>query len=165
MKNVIAMSRNCGLMFACMFLFALAATAQSEPKGVKPDQLTYKNMPDLPQCLTVGIAEGDPMSGPSTVVLKFAPKCDATMHWHTPNERLVMVKGNGMLQMPGEDPKPATVGAFNNQPSKHPHRFMCGAGGECLLYLISDAKFDVHWVDDSGKEISLAEAQKSAGKK
>ncbi len=104
------------------------------------------------------------MTGPSTVVHKFAAKCDSTMHWHSPNEQLVMVKGSGMFQLQGQSPKPVTVGGYNAQPSKHNHRFMCGAGGECLLYLFSDAKFDIHYVDDSGKEISLEQAKKSATK-
>ncbi len=163
MKNFTGVSRAFGL--ACCCVFPLAAAAQSDhPEAIKPDQLTYENMPELPKCLTVGVAQGDPMTGPSTVVLKFAAKCDSTMHWHSPNEQLVMVKGSGMFQLQGESPKPVTVGGYNAQPSKHNHRFMCGTGGECLLYLFSDAKFDIHYVDDSGKEISLEQAEKSATK-
>lgn len=153
-----------GLMLMLAAVTGVAVAQSSAPKSTKPDQLTYRHLPNLTQCLTVGVAEGDPMTGPSTVVLKFAPGCDSLMHWHTPNEQLVMVKGQGMLQMPGQAPKPATVGAYNWQPSKHPHRFICGSGGECLLYLISSGKFDIHYVDSSGHEISLAQAEKMHGK-
>lgn len=155
------------LFAICSAACALTVTVAGQtahPAAVNPDKLDYKNMPNLPQCLTVGVAHGDPTTGPSTVVLKFAASCDATMHWHTPNEQLVMIKGSGRLQVQGQAPTPATVGAYNFQPSKHPHRFACGPAGECLLYLISDAKFDVHWIDAAGKEITLEEAQKSAGK-
>jgi hypothetical protein len=34
-----------------------------------------------------------------------------------------------------------------------------------VLSIVSDAKFHIHCIDASGKEISLEEAQKRAGKK
>jgi hypothetical protein len=53
--------------------------------------------------------------------------------------------------------RPATVQA--------PARSTCDAGGERVLSIVSDAKFHIHCIDASGKEISLEEAQKRAGKK
>ncbi len=163
MKNLIGAVYVFGAAVCCaVSTGAIAAELSGNPIATKASQLDYKNMPDLPKCLTVGVAAGDPMTGPSTVVLKFAAGCDSTMHWHTPNEQLVMIKGMGKLEMKGEAPKPATVGAYNFQPSKHPHRFMCGSGGECLLYLSSDGKFDIHYVDRAGNEIPLTQAEKMA---
>jgi hypothetical protein len=75
-----------------------------------------------------------------------------------------MIKGSGVLQSQGGAPKPVAAGAYAMQPARHPHRFSCEADGECVLYLISDGKFDIHYLDDSGKEISLEEAQKQATK-
>jgi quercetin dioxygenase-like cupin family protein len=141
-----------------------ASAGQTQPKFASPDELTYKNFPGVPECLAVGVVSGDPASGPSTVLLKFAPKCDTAMHWHSANEQLVIVKGNGTMQVEGEAARPVVAGGYVMQPSKHPHRFICDASNGCLIYAVSDAKFDMHYVDDSGKEISLDEAQKRANK-
>lgn len=162
MRTLLVITSTAFMTACCVVSTATAAELSNYPIAAKASQLDYKNMPNLPKCLTVGVAAGDPMSGPSTVVLKFAAGCDSTMHWHTPNEQLVMIKGTGKLEMSGESPKPAAVGAYNFQPSKHSHRFICGASGECLLYLASDAKFDIHYVDKAGNEITLAQAEKMA---
>ncbi len=44
-------------------------------------------------------------------------------------------------------------------PSHHTHKFSCRAG--CVLYVHSDAPFDIHYVDAQGKEITPEEATKA----
>ena len=44
-------------------------------------------------------------------------------------------------------------------PSRHPHKFSAISAVE--LFLISDAKFDIHYVDAGGEEISAEAALKS----
>jgi hypothetical protein len=46
-------------------------------------------------------------------------------------------------------------------PSKHVHQFRCTT--QCLLYIFSDAAFDIHYIDGDGKEISPDEALKKVG--
>jgi hypothetical protein len=47
-------------------------------------------------------------------------------------------------------------------PSKHVHRFTCTQA--CTLYVYSDAAFDIHYVDDQGKEIPSEEALKKVNR-
>jgi len=42
------------------------------------------------------------------------------------------------------------------------HRATCQGSAACLVFLTSDAAFDIHWVDAEGKEISLEQAIKAA---
>jgi hypothetical protein len=53
-------------------------------------------------------------------------------------------------------------GDYVRMPSKNVHQFTCVS--TCSLFIVSDAAFDVHYVDTDGKEISLDEALKSKAK-
>jgi hypothetical protein len=46
-------------------------------------------------------------------------------------------------------------------PAKHVHRFHCTGTSGCEFYVYSDGVFDMHYVDDKGKEITTDEALKS----
>ncbi len=46
-------------------------------------------------------------------------------------------------------------------PSRHVHQFGCAK--KCMLYVFSDAAFDMHYLDAAGKEISPGEALKKVG--
>lgn len=147
-----------------MLVLALAGRATGqEAKLQNMADLKFGPVPDAPKCFSMAVAEGDPSKGPSTFVLRGTPGCNAPMHYHTPTERVVMVSGTAYLQMKGESGAHLLkAGAYAVAPSKHPHHLTCTTG--CQLYLFSDAAFDIHWVDEQGKEISLAEAEKASKK-
>ncbi len=151
-----------GLVSGIALTFAFDAAGQTDHSKVMiPDQLTYQAMEGLPACMTSATIQGDPAAGAATLVLKFAPGCNIPMHWHSANEQIVLIKGNGMAQMKGETSQPVSVSEYRMLPAKEPHRFACGAGDECLLYLFTDGKFDIHWVDAQGAEIPLDQAEKA----
>ena len=152
------------LLFVLALLgFATAVAGAQETQVSNLAQMKFTPLPGAPSCFTMAVVEGDPGKGPSTFVLRGTPGCDAPMHYHTPNERVVLATGSAYLQMQGDSKvtllKP---GAFVLAPSKHPHHLTCTGG--CQLYLFSDAAFDIHWVNPDGKEISLAEAVKASKK-
>ena len=61
---------------------------------------------------------------------------------------------SGVARLETKDGKPLTLraGGFALMPSRHVHRFRCTSS--CVLYVYSDAAFDIHYVDGNGKEIS-----------
>jgi Cupin domain len=81
------------------------------------------------------------------------------LHFHTPTEQVVMVSGTARIEMKGDPPRIIKVGAFAFTPSRHPHHFTCMSA--CQFYVISDGAFDIHYIDDGGKEIPLEQAVKS----
>ncbi len=157
--------KRCSGFLAVLGMMALAAmlAGAQEAKLASLSQMKFTPVPGAPKCFSMSVVEGDPGKGASTFVLRGTPGCDAPMHYHTPNERVVLVTGSGYLQMQGDSQvtllKP---GAFALAPSKHPHHLTCT--GACQLYLFSDGPFDIHWVNADGKEISLAEAEKASKK-
>jgi quercetin dioxygenase-like cupin family protein len=111
---------------------------------------------NAPDCFTISVERG------SVILAKFAPGCVAPFHWHTPSETVMIVSGALEIQMKGDKPLVAHRGDFAYMPPKHVHRATCTGAAPCLVFLTSDAAFDIHWVDADGKEIALEAALKSA---
>jgi quercetin dioxygenase-like cupin family protein len=121
----------------------------------------FGTIPDAPECFTVAVERGDPTKGPSVILAKFAPGCVAPFHWHTPSETAMLVSGSLQTQMKGDSTFVAHHGDFLYLPSHHVHRATCISSTPCMVFLSSDAAFDVHWVDAAGNEIPLETAMKS----
>lgn len=137
--------------------------AQEEKSIVAPlAGAKFGPIPNAPECFTVAVEKGDPGTGPSVVLAKFTPGCIAPFHWHTPSETAMLASGSLELQMKGDKAMVAHHGDFVFLPPHHVHRATCLGSAPCLVFLTSDAAFDVHWVDAEGKEIPLAEAVKNA---
>jgi len=123
----------------------------------------FVNLPGLPTCLKVAVQRGDPSKGSAALMLKFAPGCTVPWHWHTAGEQLLLVSGTGTAEM--KDGKPAAMhpGDYAYLPAKNVHQFKSATA--VLMLNIPDDAFDIHYVDNSGKEISPDEALKTAPKK
>jgi quercetin dioxygenase-like cupin family protein len=118
-------------------------------------------VPNTPECFTVAVDRGDPSQGPSVLLAKFAPGCVAPFHWHTPSETAMIVSGSLEVQMKDDKAFVARHGDFAYLPGHHVHRAKCIGSSPCLVFLTSDAAFDIHWVDASGQEIPLETALKN----
>lgn len=118
-------------------------------------------IPNAPECFTVAVERGDPTKGPSVILARFAPGCVAPFHWHSPSETVMVVSGSLQATMKGEKPFVAHDGDFLYMPPKHVHRATCLSSAPCIVFLASDAAFDIHWVDDAGQEIPLETALKN----
>lgn len=125
-------------------------------------EMKFVMIPGMPTCSTGSVQSGDPAKGPSIILAKVAAGCSIPWHWHTPNENLMMVSGVARLEM--KDGKPLTLraGGFALMPSRHVHQFRCT--NSCVLYVYSDAAFDIHYVDGQGKEIPPDDALKAVKK-
>jgi mannose-6-phosphate isomerase-like protein (cupin superfamily) len=126
---------------------------------VDPATAKYIAIPDMPPCVTAAILRGDPRSGPAWVLLKLTAGCRVPSHWHTANEDLVVISGQGTIAMDAGPPLRFVPGALAALPSHHVHHASCTR--TCLLFSIADAAFDIHYVDASGNEISAAQALKA----
>jgi quercetin dioxygenase-like cupin family protein len=132
-------------------LFPQLNDAQS---GKAANSAEFAPSPSLPPCVVRAIQDGDPKTGPSIIRLRFKQGCVIPWHWHTANERLIVL--NGTLKSEVKDGSPATLrqGDFFRLPSKHIHQVTAITAVE--LFNISDAPVDIHYVDAQGKEIPLA---------
>jgi len=157
--------RGVFLMLLAVFAGGVGASTRvraqesSEAAVVKnPAPTDFVKIPGAPDCITAAVQRGDPSKGPSTMLLKATAGCAVPWHLHTPNEQLMMVTGVGQVHMKGEKAVALRPGGYGFAPSHHVHRFSCS--GPCVAYLHSDGAFDIHYVDETGKEISLDQALK-----
>jgi len=141
-----------------IFLFVSAAHAQ-DAMSYKPAAAAQTGpMPILPACATAAVTDGDPAKPGSIIMLKIKAGCVIPQHWHTANERLVIISGSAHAAMKGMPATELSAGDFLFLPGKGIHLFH--AVTDVVLYDISDAPFDIHYVDFNGKEITPAEAFK-----
>ncbi len=123
---------------------------------VTPQSLKFEPIPAMPSCASAAILRGDPRSGPAWVLLKLASGCRVPWHWHTANEDLLVISGQGSLPMKDGPPLPFVPGAYASLPSKHVHQAICTRS--CLFFNSADAAFDIHYVDANGQEIAADQA-------
>jgi quercetin dioxygenase-like cupin family protein len=151
-------------MLAASSILLVPAVARGQQAGGQPtarnmSEMKFSTVPGLPTCAPGSVQSGDPSKGPSVIIAKQAAGCSIPWHWHTPNEHLMIVTGTARVE--AKDGKPFTLraGGFAMMPSRHVHQFRCTSA--CVLYVYSDAAFDIHYVDAQGKEISPDDALKA----
>ena len=149
--------RSCLLLLCAVALMALPACAHGQDTQIATvSQVKLGPVPNAPACVTAAPEHGDPSKGASTMLVKFTSGCTVPMHWHTPNEEVMMVSGSAKLQMQDGTTSTLEKGGFARLPAKHLHQFTCVAA--CTTFLVSDGVFDVHYVDKSGNEVPMEQA-------
>jgi quercetin dioxygenase-like cupin family protein len=133
--------------------------AEVQKGSADPKTAKFEPIPNMPACATGAVVRGNPRSGPAWVYLKLASGCQVPWHWHTPNEDLVAISGQGTLEMRNGPSITIAPGVLAFMPSEHVHRAKCSR--TCLFFAISDDAFDIHYVDPMGEEIELEEAMKA----
>lgn len=147
-------------LFSCLVALAVASAQDSQPmKYAQAATSKFAGLPVLPSCMTLSMQEGDPAKTAVIVLAKFRPGCSVPWHWHTANERLLMVSGTGKAEMKNENAVSMKPGDYIYLPAKGVHQFTAVTNVE--LFLTSDGPFDIHYVDANGTEIPMDSALKS----
>lgn len=149
-----------GLVFLIVVVAASVnngAQAPSSTAGVRQLSKTVWSASGLPGA-EGGLLMGDPAKSPSIVVERLAPGAVIPWHWHTPNEHVMMVAGTYRFEIKGKEPALVRPGDFVLIPSRQVSRTTCVGPEQCLDFLYTDATFDAHFVDDTGKEIPMDHA-------
>jgi len=134
------------LFLACwILLLTLTLSAQVPESSPKPGivrQLAEVKFPsgDGPDCLQFFLENGDLKTGPSTAIMKAAPKCVVPPHYHTAEEQLLIVRGEVSTGMPDTVLGP---GGFAMMASKQVHWSACTAKQECLMFVTFDRPYDI----------------------
>ena len=87
-----------GAVSVCL-AFSLATSLAQSPA---PAPITYKpasanalvNSPKLPSCVGLAVQDGNPAQGPSVLYIKVEKGCVVPWHWHSANERLIILSGS-----------------------------------------------------------------------
>ena len=126
-------------IFAALIALAGPALAEDAMKvtRVKPDQLTWKDNPNIPKGGQVAVLQGDPTK-PEVIVtrVKLPPNYKVPPHTHPYAETVTVMSGRIGLGMGEkfEAKKGGMVGAgaFYSQPAKHAHYVWTGKEGAII---------------------------------
>ena len=136
-----------------LFLTVVAPAQTLKPGTVKP-LADVKFEGDDSKCLRSATENGDPSSGPSTLILKAAPQCKVPWHYHTAEEQLIVTLGSVLAEMDGMPAATLDPGGFAVMPGNVKHRFSCESKTECVMFVTFDRKYDIFWVKDDSKSPS-----------
>ncbi len=150
-------------IFALSLVLIISASTQGQMTG----QMSARNMaemkfatvPGLPTQTVGSVQSGDPAKGPFILLAKATAGSIVPWHWHTANERLMIVSGVADVEMKDGSPVRLQAGGFASLPAQHVHQFRCEQ--DCTFYIDSDGAFNIHYVNGQGTEISAAEALKA----
>ena len=142
----------------CMLMLAILTTSlpvllqAQETKTVRPGATPMVHMPDTPDCFVTAVEHGDPSKEASILKMKGSAGCTVPWHWHPATENIMMVSGTAKTQVKGEKPVQLAQGSFLSVPGKHAMNFVCLQ--ECTMFVYTDGPFAMHYVDETGNEIS-----------
>ena len=149
--------------FSAMAMLTLSplALAQTTDSGVlllDASKADFKSSPGVPECVTFANMHGDMSKGAATLMVKMKGGCKVPAHWHSTSEELVLLQGKITQIVDGHEAKLSKAGAYTQITGHHVHKYHCTSKEDCLLFDVADAAFDVHFVDDSGAEITAEKA-------
>lgn len=143
----------------------MAADAPPKPVVLEHySQAKFAAIPSLPACTKMVGMRGDPSKGPSSLMVQMDGGCAATLHWHTANEEMLILQGVAKAQVAGQPEVELKAGSYMLLPAKSHHKFRCVSKEPCILFDVADTAFDVHNIDEHGKEISAEEAIRTVEK-
>jgi beta-alanine degradation protein BauB len=95
----------------------------------------------------LGRAFGDVQNGKHGTFMKFTPGFRSLLHSHTFDYYAVVVKGVISNPEKGEKDSPLPVGSYWYQKGGEPHYTNCLSKEECIIFLVSDGKFDAQTLE------------------
>lgn len=149
----------------CALVLGLCAFGYAQgdqPHVTKAATLKLGTIPVAPACAEFTSVEGDPMKGAATLFFRTKTGCLIPWHWHTANERIMVVSGRAKVEMKDHGGETVSSGDYVFLSSKGVHQFTCL--NACVFYNVTDGAFDIHYVKADGTEIPADEALKKTAK-
>lgn len=151
------------ILFLGLLSSPLTSYGSEGPITQSESNAKFGELSVLPSCMTLSVYRGDPMTGPSLLLIKATDGCVVPWHWHTAREELMMVSGAGQIEMEGMPTHSMTAGDYVLLPGKNHHQFTCQSS--CVMFDAIADTFDIHYLDGSGNEIPVAQALKAVSEK
>jgi hypothetical protein len=116
---------------------------------IRPARIWRCSVPFAPDrdvaCLASALETGEPLTGPSTWILKARPGCVVPWHSHTAEERLIVVRGAVMAEMTDHPRTRLGPGGFAVTGTYMAHQFSCQGTAACVMFVTFDRAYDIRW--------------------
>lgn len=101
----------------------------------------------LPKGCGIAVLHGDPSKENVDVFFKVPAKSTIPLHWHSSNERMILVKGVLRLAYEGQKETVLKPGGYAFGPAKLPHKGYCESTTPCILFIAFESPVDAVPVD------------------
>ncbi|OEY66002.1 cupin domain-containing protein [Marinobacter sp. X15-166B] len=123
-----------------VILFAMCGYVNAQDKALiishKDEALQWGPCPDfIPSGCAIAVLQGDPADQNADIFFKVPGDFEIPHHFHTSQERMVLVSGTLDVQYDNHEKATIKEGEFAYGPAKLPHSAYCHKGDDCVLYI------------------------------
>lgn len=108
---------------------------------VAAQDLRWVDVPDTP--VKMATVKGDSQKGAHAAFIKLPAGFSAPLHSHTADHHVVVVTGSLTLVPEGGTARQLGPGSWFEFTGKKKHTTACGAGGDCLLFIVASGAWDL----------------------
>jgi quercetin dioxygenase-like cupin family protein len=102
----------------------------------------------MPEGCGIAVLQGDPTQDNADIFFRMAPGTTVPEHWHTSNERMVLVSGTMVVDYDGQEPVELQPGTYAYGPGGLPHETQCAEGDDCVLFIAFEDPVDAPSVEE-----------------
>ena len=143
-------------MWAVCLLVAAAVWMQGLPSSspiaasegmssVSPQEWRWEPIPNMKPGAERVVLRKDAASGATELLARYPSGYVVPWHWHTANERLVVLEGRFRIES-SEHQVELGQGGFVFQPGRNVHQVSC-VSGPCMYYAHWDGPWDINYVE------------------
>lgn len=135
----------------CLISFVCIGWPEGQQAGsgmlaVKPSDGRWEPIPQMRPGAERMVLRRDPLSGGVELLARYPSGYTVPWHWHTANERLVVLEGRFLIES-SDHRVELERGGFVYQPGKNVHQVSCISGQQCLYYAYWDGPWDINYVE------------------
>lgn len=125
-----------------------AQPAAKRPVAIEPNailvaarDMKWVDVPDTP--VKMATVKGDSQKGAHAAFIKLPAGFSAPLHSHSADHHVVVVTGTLTLMAEGGTAQQIGPGSWFEFTGRKKHTTACGAGGDCLLFSVAEAAWDL----------------------
>jgi quercetin dioxygenase-like cupin family protein len=128
------------LLATAMIVAGLAVPASAEESAfirtADSSQLEWGPCPPfMPVGCSLAVLHGDPAKPAADVFFKLPAGTTVPFHWHSSEERMILVSGEIEAVYEGQDPVVMKAGTYAYGPPRREHNATCVSDEDCVLFI------------------------------
>jgi len=135
-------------MFTAFWAVMLKGDSPDSPStmlSITSTEWRWEPIPNMKPGAERVVLRQDPITGATELLARYPEGYIVPWHWHTANERLVVLEGKFRIEQKNHQIE-LERGGFVYQPGRNIHQVSCGSD-ECMYYALWDGPWDINYVD------------------
>jgi quercetin dioxygenase-like cupin family protein len=128
---------------------AMTGAAAGEPQLSTVQELKWLAVPEIKGAAATTLWEDTPR-GIAGRMVQLKAGTDVPLHWHTADERAVILTGTLVIRIEGQEAKDLTAGSFIAMPGGKRHTVTCKPGTDCVFTVVYLGTPDIQFPEGAG---------------